>query len=105
MRDHSKLLAELSEEYRRHSPKSAALHERAKACIVDGMSHARRSVTPFPPRPVRAKGAWVEDEDGHRILDFWQGHYANILGHNPEVITEALAKAFGSRYGDRKSVV
>jgi glutamate-1-semialdehyde 2,1-aminomutase len=99
MRDHTKLLAELSEEYRRHSPKSAALHERAKACIVDGMSHARRSVTPFPPRPVRAKGAWVEDEDGHRILDFWQGHYANILGHNADVIVSAVARALEDGQG------
>lgn len=93
MRDHTKLLAELSEEYRRYAPTSAALHERAKGVVVDGMSHARRAVTPFPPRLVRAKGAWVEDEDGHRILDFWQGHYANILGHNPDVVTRAVAQA------------
>ncbi len=93
MRNHTKLLAELSEEYGRYAPKSAALHARAKMCVVDGMSHARRAVTPFPPRLVRAKGAWVEDEDGHRILDFWQGHYANILGHNADVIVCAVAQA------------
>ncbi len=93
MRDHTRLLAELAEQYRRHAPKSAALHERARTCIVDGMSHARRAVTPFPPRIVRARGAWVEDEDGHRILDFWQGHYANILGHNAEIIVQAVAQA------------
>lgn len=93
MRDHARLLAELTEQYRRHAPKSAALHERARACIVDGMSHARRTVTPFPPRITRAKGAFVEDEDGNRILDFWQGHYANILGHNPQIIVSAVARA------------
>lgn len=99
MRDHARLLAELAEQYRRYAPKSAALHERARACIVDGMSHARRAVTPFPPRLVRARGAWVEDEDGHRILDFWQGHYANILGHNAEVIVQAVAQALADGRG------
>jgi glutamate-1-semialdehyde 2,1-aminomutase len=41
----------------------------------------------------------VEDEDGHRILDFWQGHHANILGHNPPVVTDALASSFSSGFG------
>jgi len=27
------------------------------------------------------------------VLDFWQGHYANILGHNPEVVADALSGA------------
>lgn len=92
MRDHTRILADLGEAYRRHAPKSAALHERAQAHLVDGVSHTRRLVTPFPPRIVRADGAWVEDEDGNRILDFWQGHYANILGHNPTLVTEAVIR-------------
>jgi glutamate-1-semialdehyde 2,1-aminomutase len=37
--------------------------------------------------------------DGHRILDYWQGHYTNILGHNPAVITEALRTAFQNGFG------
>src|SRR5208337_4665133 len=58
-----------------------------------------RLLQPFPPRIVSAQGAYVTDEDGHQILDFWQGHYANILGHNPPVVSEALSRAFGSRSG------
>jgi glutamate-1-semialdehyde 2,1-aminomutase len=52
-----------------------------------------RLIKPFPPRITAAHGAWVEDEDGHRILDFFQGHYVNILGHNPRPVTSALAQA------------
>ncbi|MBI5302118.1 MAG: aminotransferase class III-fold pyridoxal phosphate-dependent enzyme [Chloroflexi bacterium] len=98
-RDHTKLLAELTAEYQRYSPKSAALNATAKAHMVDGGNHALRLMQPFPPRIVAAQGAYVQDEDGHRILDFWQGHYANILGHNPAIVSSVLADAFESRRG------
>ena len=98
-RDYTSLLNELSTEYERHAPQSAALHRRANQVMVDGGSHSLRLIKPFPPRIVRAQGAWVRDEDGHDILDFWQGHYADILGHNPPVVTSALAQAFCSGWG------
>ena len=98
-RDYTGLLAELVEAYTQHSPKSAALNEEAKKCQVDGGSHALRLLQPFPPRIVTARGAWLRDEDGHDILDFWQGHLGNILGHNPEVVTSALAHAFEEGFG------
>lgn len=98
-RDYTPLLAELSAAYAQHAPQSAAVHTHAARHLVDGGSHALRLIQPFPPRLVRAQGAWVQDEDGHNILDFWQGHLANILGHNPPVVTEALARAFADGYG------
>ncbi|MCX7839113.1 MAG: aminotransferase class III-fold pyridoxal phosphate-dependent enzyme [Anaerolineae bacterium] len=98
-RDHSKLFQELATEYTKHSPRSAALNERAQQTMIDGGSHTLRLIKPFPPRLVRAQGAYIHDADGHSILDFWQGHYTNILGHNPKVITDALARAFESGWG------
>jgi glutamate-1-semialdehyde 2,1-aminomutase len=98
-REYTRLLTEFAEDYGRHSPKSAALNQEAERWLVDGGSHALRLIEPFPPRIVKARGAWIEDEDGHRILDFWQGHYANVLGHNPEAITSVLASAFEERFG------
>jgi glutamate-1-semialdehyde 2,1-aminomutase len=92
-------MRELAAAYEKHAPKSAALHERALKTLIDGGSNALRTIKPFPPRIVEAKGAWVTDEDGHRILDQWQGHYANVLGHNPSVVTEALARAFKGGFG------
>jgi glutamate-1-semialdehyde 2,1-aminomutase len=92
-RDYSRLWGELLESYAQYSPESGALHERASKVLVDGGSHALRLTEPFPPRIVTARGAWLKDEDGHDILDFWQGHFANILGHNPTVVTAALADA------------
>jgi glutamate-1-semialdehyde 2,1-aminomutase len=98
-RDYQPLMRELAEAYEKHAPKSAALHERALKTLIDGGSNALRTIKPFPPRIVEAKGAWVIDEDGHRILDQWQGHYANVLGHNPGVVTDTLARAFRDGYG------
>jgi glutamate-1-semialdehyde 2,1-aminomutase len=98
-RQHDKLLASLAADYERRSPRSAAVNRDALRHLVDGGSHAIRLLTPFPPRITAAHGACVVDEDGHSILDFWQGHHANILGHNPAVITGALASAFGTGFG------
>jgi glutamate-1-semialdehyde 2,1-aminomutase len=98
-RDHDRLLADLSDAYALYSPASGALNERAKRSLVDGASHEGRLMPPFPVRIVAARGAWLKDEDGHDILDFWQGHFANLLGHNPEVVTATLAGAFGKRVG------
>ena len=98
-RDYTHLLYQFAEEHAKRSPQSAALHERASQCMIDGGSNTLRLLQPFPPRLVSAKGAWVQDEDGHRILDFWQGHHANVLGHNPEVVTRALAEFFSAGWG------
>ncbi len=71
----------------------------AKKYLVDGGSHQLRLMQPFPPRIVSARGAYLHDEDGHEILDLWQGHLGNLLGHNPPVVTEALARAFHDGFG------
>jgi glutamate-1-semialdehyde 2,1-aminomutase len=98
-RDYGPLLAELAEAYARYAPRSGALNELAQRVQVDGGSHALRLTQPFPPRIATARGAWLTDEDGHHILDFWQGHLANILGHNPKVVTAELARALEAGFG------
>jgi glutamate-1-semialdehyde 2,1-aminomutase len=96
---YGKLMSELSAEYAQHAPRSAALQQSAVRWLVDGGSHSLRLLQPFPPRIVSARGAWVTDEDGNRILDFWQGHFGNILGHNPGIVTDVLARAFDQGFG------
>ncbi|MEN7548428.1 aminotransferase class III-fold pyridoxal phosphate-dependent enzyme [Rapidithrix thailandica] len=98
-KNHTKLLQRLYEEYQAKSPQSAALHQQASKYMIDGGSHTLRLTEPFPPKIVQAQGAWLKDADGHRILDFWQGHYTNLLGHNPEVVTQKLAEVFSQRWG------
>ena len=99
VREYGRLIADLAEEYARRFLSSAAIHREATGVLVDGGSHPLRLTRPFPPRIVGARGGWLRDADGHEILDFWQGHLANILGHNPEVVTSALARAFSEGFG------
>ena len=99
IRDYTPLLAELAEAYTRYSPKSQTINEQAQKVLIDGGNHTLRLMQPFPPRIVSARGARLEDEDGHQILDFWQGHLANILGHNPPVVTSELARGFENGFG------
>jgi glutamate-1-semialdehyde 2,1-aminomutase len=98
-KDPQQLLAGLAEDYRRRCPVSARLQQEARRRLVDGGSHTLRLIPPFPPRIASARGAYVHDEDGHRILDFWQGHHANILGHNPPAVSSALEEAFQRGWG------
>ena len=93
------LVKRLREEYRQRFPRSARAQEQALRYLVDGGSHTIRLFDPFPFRIVSALGGRVRDLDGHDIVDFWQGHYANVLGHNPPLITEALAQALRGGYG------
>ena len=98
-RDYSKLLAQLEGEHRDRSPKSAKLHDKATQYLIDGGSHSLRLLQPFSPRIKSAHGAWITDEDDHEILDFWQGHFGNILGHNPKFVTDAIAEQMSSGLG------
>ncbi len=91
--DYTALIEELSREFRARNPRSAALDERARAVMVDGGNHGVRLSHPFPPRIASARGGRVTDVDGHSILDFWQGHFANILGNSPDVVAAALSGA------------
>lgn len=96
---HDALVTKLVQEYREAFPASLATHRRARRHLVDGGSHTLRLSPPFPLYLSSASGAWLQDLDGHEVLDFWQGHYANILGHNPQLVADALSGAFAQGRG------
>jgi len=85
-----KLMSFLEREYQKKTVKSYRLFRRASRLMVRGGSHSLRLWKPYPFFQSSARGAEVVDVDGNRYLDYWQGHYANILGHNPEIIRQAL---------------
>ena len=98
-RNHDQLLKALYQDYTREYPSSQAAHQRAREVLVDGASHGARLFQPYPFYVTEARGAYVTDLDGHRIIDFWQGHYANILGHNPDLVRTALLAELERGYG------
>jgi glutamate-1-semialdehyde 2,1-aminomutase len=97
--DYGRLLGELSQEMAERFPRSAALQRDACRYLVDGGSHPLRLMEPFPPRIASAEGGRVHDVDDHDLLDFWQGHMANVLGHNPRVVTSQVATRLAEGYG------
>lgn len=92
--DKQRLFRDLTREYRATHKKSAAVIKQASRFLVRGGSHNLRLFDPFPFIDRRAFGSHVKDVDGLTYVDFWQGHFANILGHNPRVVIKALQREF-----------
>src|SRR5207248_3770638 len=63
-------------------PTSRRLAERARTVFPDGVTHDNRHLEPFPIYIDRASGAHKWDVDGHRLIDYWCGHGALLLGHS-----------------------
>jgi len=85
----------LEKEYRKRTPRSRSLFKRAQKVMVGGGSHTIRLYHPYPFFVTRARGAELRDADGRTYVDYWQGHYANILGHNSKVVREGMRAALG----------
>ncbi len=60
--------------------------------MVRGGSHTIRLWKPYPFFVSRAEGAIVRDVDANDYIDYWQGHYANVLGHNPRFLQKAMVE-------------
>lgn len=97
--DKHDLLRLLTAEYRETHPKSEKRYHKAKTHQVGGGSHNLRLFEPFPFYDIDCRGSKVTDVDGHTYVDFWQGHFANILGHNPPVVIDVLWENFQKGQG------
>jgi glutamate-1-semialdehyde 2,1-aminomutase len=88
------LLQKLIGDYEKRCRKSCARFCDLSSLLVGGGSHNLRLFAPFPFYDERASGATITDIDGNSYIDFWQGHFANILGHNPRPVLERLRQCF-----------
>ncbi len=50
----------------------------------------------FPIRPVRGRGSWLVDEDGHEWLDAYGGHAVASTGHSHPDVVRAIAEQAGT---------
>jgi glutamate-1-semialdehyde 2,1-aminomutase len=89
------------EEYVSKTSKSKALYERARKVLPAGVSYGIRYFEPYPFYTAKAKGSKLYDVDGNEYVDFWLGHTALILGHNPPAVVEAVKRQLenGTHYG------
>ena len=88
--DKKRLWEGLFDSYKLKHRKSKALFDRASQYQIRGGSHNLRLFIPFPFYVFECNGSKVRDADGNIYVDFWQGHFANILGHNPKIIRKTI---------------
>ena len=75
---------------------SEELFERARRAIpggVDSPVRAFGAVGGTPVFPARAEGAWIEDAEGNRYLDYVQSWGALLFGHARKEVVEAAVRA------------
>ena len=91
-------LAELSaaerDRFARAHPRSAELHQRAKASLLDGvpMNWMSEWASPFPLFVDEARGAAFRCVDGHEYVDLCLGDTGAMAGHGPAPTLAAVER-------------
>ncbi len=88
--------AEVRAQYSSGNPKSYANFEKTKASLPGANTRSVLHYSPFPVTIARAKGAQVEDIDGHPYQDFLGEYTAGLYGHSHPVIIDAITKALAN---------
>ena len=87
--------------YEKEFADSLTFAKRSRAAIAGATTHDRRDFGPFPVYFKRAKGAMKWDVSGRRILDYWMGHGALLMGHGFAPVVQAVARQLrrGTHFG------
>ncbi len=89
------------ERYHKTFAKDRELAQVANQLFPDGVTHDSRYMSPFPIYVTRANGSIKWGLEGTEFIDYWAGHGALLLGHNPPEIVEAVTTQMhrGTHYG------
>lgn len=82
-------------EFRRRTPRSHEIHERAKASLPLGVASSFQAVPPYPLFIDHAKGSRIWDCDGNEYVDFHLGFGSLLVGHSHPLLVEALRDQVG----------
>src|SRR5438105_969916 len=89
----------LLQRYEAEFARSRELFAQATRVFPQGVTHDLRYLEPFPIYIDRAEGAYKWDVDGHKLIDYWSGHGALLLGHShPEVVQAVQRQAARSTH-------
>jgi len=88
-------------EYLARTGRSRAHFEKAKRLIPAGVESNVRFFPPYPFYVKKAKGAYIYDLDGNKIIDYALGYGPMILGHNHPAVMKAAKEQIdkGMMYG------
>ncbi len=85
----SSIRQQVEQEYRKRTPRSAALHAQAKRVMPGGETRTSTFFAPYPVVIAEASGVYVQDVDGNRSLDFMNNATTLIHGHAFPPVMEA----------------
>ena len=89
------------ERYHKTFAKDKELSRAANQLFPDGVTHDSRYMSPFPIYITRADGSKKWGLEDRTLIDYWAGHGALLLGHNPPEVVEAVTAQMqrGTHYG------
>ena len=94
------LMARELESYRTRNPRSLAAYQSATSLFGSvPMTWMNKSAGGFPLYLSKAKGAHVEDLDGHDLIDFCLGDTGAMAGHSPAATVAAVEQRFAELGG------
>jgi glutamate-1-semialdehyde 2,1-aminomutase len=88
----SERMSQVREELRRKTGKSAALFQRARSVVSQGIEHVLSPTDPYPLFMGKGEGSKLTDVDGNVYVDYVLGGGTVILGHNPPRLNERVAE-------------
>ena len=80
----------IENEYRRRTPRSRELHERAQDWLPGGETRTGTAFAPYPTYMERGEGNYLYDVDGNRLLDFTNNATSLIHGHAHPALVRAI---------------
>ena len=78
--------------YRARTPKSAALHARARQALPLGVASSFQAYDPYPLFMTDARGSRIWDADGNEYIDFDMAFGVLAAGHSHPVFASVLAE-------------
>ena len=84
--------------YRARTPKSAALHERAKKSLPLGVASSFQSYEPYPLFMTDARGSRIWDVDGNEYIDFDMAFGVLAAGHSHPDVRRGAGRARSQRH-------
>lgn len=94
------------ESYKNKTLGSKDLYFKSREIFPGGINHNIRFFKPYPFYTKKAYGKFLIDVDGNKYLDFWNGHWALLLGHSPKTVSKKLKKQIkkGTLYGTANKI-
>ncbi len=81
---------QIEDEYRRRTPRSAALHAQATAVMPGGDTRSGTHFHPYPAYIDAGRGPYLVDADGNELLDFTFNSTSQIHGYAHPAIVETI---------------